>query len=279
MKATYTLALIAVGVVFVTTLPLGASETDDRIESSFINSYAYHAFLKNDAIKTESRNGVVTLTGQVNEASHKYLAQEAVAGLPGVLKVDNRLEVKLEGTEKSDSWIRAKVRSVLALHRKVSGSGTEVDIKDGVITLRGAATSAAQKALASEYAEDVQGVLRVTNVMTVVKSAIATPPTTRAEEPESETIDDASINAQVKVALLLHHSTSSVNTEVGTTNGVVTVSGLAKNAAEKTLVTKLATDISGVKSVINNMTISPALSERGAKLSPVMGLRFVTTGE
>ena len=113
----------------------------------------------------------------------------------------------------------------------------------------------------------------------VVKSAIATPPTTRAEEPESETIDDASINAQVKVALLLHHSTSSINTEVGTTNGVVTVSGLAKNAAEKTLVTKLATDISGVKSVINNMTISPALSGRSAKLSPVVGLRFVTAGE
>ena len=137
MKAIHTLALIAAGAVLVTSTPLCASETDDRIESSFSKSYAYKIYLKDDAIKTESRNGVVTLTGQVNEASHKYLAQEAVAGVPGVQRVDNQLEVKLEGTEKSDTWIRAKVRSVLALHRNVSGRSTQVDIRDGVITLRG----------------------------------------------------------------------------------------------------------------------------------------------
>jgi len=83
MKAIPTLALIAAGAMFVTRAPLCASETDDRIESSFSKSYAYKTYLKDDAIKTESRNGVVTLTGQVNEASHKYLAQETVAGLPG----------------------------------------------------------------------------------------------------------------------------------------------------------------------------------------------------
>ena len=250
ISITRTLALIAAGAVLVTAAPLRASETDDRIESSFNKSYAYKTYLKDDAIKTASRNGVVTLSGEVNEASHKYLAQEVVAGVPGVQRVDNRLEVKLEGTEKSDTWIRAKVRSVLALHRNVSGRSTQVDIRDGVITLRGVATSEAQKELAAEYAEDVKGVLRVTNVMTVVKTPA------NADETVFETIDDPSITAQVKVALALHHSTSSINTKVGTTDGVVTVSGIAKNAAEKTLVTKLATDISGVKSVVNNMTIA-----------------------
>jgi osmotically-inducible protein OsmY len=150
-----TLALIAAGAVLVTSTPLRASETDDRIESSFNNSYTYKTYLKDDAIKTESRNGVVNLTGEVSEANHKYLAQEAAAGIPGVQRVNNRLKVNLEGTEESDAWIRAKVRSVLALHRNVSGSRTEVDIKDGVITLRGAATSDAQRDLATEYAEDV----------------------------------------------------------------------------------------------------------------------------
>ena len=85
----------------------------------------------------------------------------------------------------------------------------------------------------------------------------------------------ASITAQVKVALLLHRSTSSVNTKVGTIDGVVTVSGVAKNAAEKTLVTKLATDISGVKSVVNNMTIAPVLSESGVTPARVEDLRVV----
>ena len=249
----HTLALIAAGTLLVTTTLLCASETDDRIESSFNKSYAYKVYLKDDAIKAESRNGVVTLTGQVNEASHRYLAQEAVAGLPGVQRVDNRLKVNLEGTEESDSWIRAKVRSVLALHRNVSGSRTEVDIKDGVITLRGLATSEAQKELAAEYAGDVKGVLRVTNAMTVARTPAKT------DETVVETVDDASITAQVKLALLSHRSTSSVHTKVGTIDGVVTVSGVARNLAEKTLVTKLAADISGARSVINNMAIAPAL--------------------
>src|SRR5512140_1618567 len=154
---THALVLIAAGAALVTSPSLAASETDDRIESSFSASYANRIYLKDDAIKTESRNGAVTLSGQVNETSHKSLAQETVACIPGVQSVDNRLKVKLEGSEESDSWIQAKVRSVLALHRKVSGNSTQVDIREGVITLRGVATSEAQKELATEYAEDVKG--------------------------------------------------------------------------------------------------------------------------
>jgi osmotically-inducible protein OsmY len=47
-----------------------------------------------------------------------------------------------------------------------------------------------------------------------------------------------------------------MKTSVSTTDGVVTLSGIAKNDAEKSLVTKLVTDINGVTSVINNMTIA-----------------------
>jgi osmotically-inducible protein OsmY len=71
-----------------------------------------------------------------------------------------------------------------------------------------------------------------------------------------EKIDDASITAQVKSSLLAHRSTSAIHTGVATADGAVTVTGIAKNDAEKSLVTKLATDINGVTSVINNMTIA-----------------------
>jgi osmotically-inducible protein OsmY len=74
-------------------------------------------------------------------------------------------------------------------------------------------------------------------------------------ETVGDKIDDASITAEVKSSLLSHHSTSALKTSVETTDGVVTLTGIAKNAAEKTLVTKLVTDINGVNSVINNMTI------------------------
>ena len=74
-------------------------------------------------------------------------------------------------------------------------------------------------------------------------------------EKVSEFIDDASITAQVKLALLFHHSTSVIKTKVATKNGIVTVSGVAKNSAEKDLVGKLVNDIKGVKGLKNEMTI------------------------
>ena len=79
-------------------------------------------------------------------------------------------------------------------------------------------------------------------------------------ETIGDKIDDASITAQVKSALLSHHSTSAIHTGVSTTDGIVTVTGIAKNEAEKSLVTKLATDINGVTSVVNNMTVIVAVS-------------------
>ena len=57
------------------------------------------------------------------------------------------------------------------------------------------------------------------------------------------------------MSLLFHRSTSALNTIVVTNYGAVTLSGKARNAAEKDLVTKLVNDVKGVKSVKNQMTI------------------------
>lgn len=247
----YPLALLAAtGALLVTTVPLCASETDDRIESAAKKSYVFKTYLKDDAIKTESKNGAVILRGTVAEASHKSLAQDTVEGLPGVKSVDNRLKIKGENpAEHSDTWIAMKVKTALLFHRNVRATKTDVNVKDGIVTLTGEASSLAQKELTTEYAKDIDNVKEVRNEMTIAKS----PP--QPGQTLSDKIDDASITAQVKSSLLSHRSTSAIKTKVETTDGVVTLSGIAKNAAEKSLVTKLASDIEGVTSVINNMTI------------------------
>jgi osmotically-inducible protein OsmY len=107
----------------------------------------------------------------------------------------------------------------------------------------------AQKELTTEYAKDVEGVKEVDNEMTI--ATISANP----DETQGEKIDDASITAQVKASLQSHRSTSALRTKVGTTDGVVTLSGIVKSATERATVTKLVTDINGVTRVINNMTI------------------------
>jgi osmotically-inducible protein OsmY len=251
MKSTCPLAIImAAGALLVTSAPLRASDTDSRIESSAAKSYVFKTYLKDDSIKTESKDGVVTLTGTVTKASDKSLAQDTVASLPGVKSVDNQLLVKGDQpAEHSDTWIGLKVKSALLFHRNVSATGTDVYVKNGVVTLQGEASSLAEKELTTEYAKDIDNVKEVKNNMTIAKTP-AIP-----SETVGDKIDDASITAEVKSSLLSHHSTSALKTSVETTDGVVTLTGIAKNAAEKTLVTKLVTDINGVNSVINNMTI------------------------
>ena len=272
IKAACSLALlVAAGTLFATSTTLRASDTDDRIESSAKKSYVFKTHLKDDSIKTVSKDGVVTLTGTVADSSHKSLAQDTVESLPGVKSVDNQLTVKGEShAEHSDGWLSTKVKTTLLFHRNVSASKTDVFVKDGVVSLRGEASSQAQKELTTEYAKDVEGVKDVKNEMTIARTPA------KSDETIGEKIDDASITAQVKASLMSHRSTSALKTKVETTDGVVTVSGKAKNAAEKSLVTKLVTDINGVTSVINNMTVEPVVSKAELQILPVQNLRVVS---
>jgi len=249
MKAKYSTSIIlAVIALLAFSVSVYASKTDSRIEASAKQSYVFKTYLQADDITIKSTDGVVTLTGTVSEESHKALARETVAGLPGVKTVDNKLEVKGEHpAENSDAWLTTKVKTILLFHRNVSAI-TEVNTKDGIVTLRGEATSLAQKDLTTEYAKDVDGVKDVKNEMTVTK-------TPKKTHTVGQKIDDASVTALVKMTLLYHRSTSALNTSVTTNKGVVTLNGKAKNAAEKDLATKLVNDVYGVKSVHNLMTI------------------------
>ncbi len=147
-----------------------------------------------------------------------------------------------KGMRRPDAWITAKVKSALMYQPSVSGLGTNVDTKNGVVTLRGEAENEAQKDLATEYASAIEGVKRVNNMMTV-------------KGEKSSFIDDAAITARVKSALLSRSSTSAFQTGVETRDGVVTLSGRAANEAEKELAERLARDVSGVKEVRNNLTV------------------------
>ncbi len=222
--------------------------TDRTIEKNARSSYNYSTVLDNK-IAVQSDNGVVTLTGTVEDAEAKGLAADTVAGMPGVRSVANDIEVKSTVAEHSDAWIAMKVRSRLLVKSNVSMASTTVAVNEGVVTLTGTAENAAQKDLTAAYAGDIAHVKSVQN------NLIVTEPTGRTM---GDAIDDASITSQVKFALLTHGSTSAVKTKIETKDGIVGVSGEASSDAEKALVTKLTESVRGVKSVNNTMSVVKA---------------------
>ena len=231
--------------------PAAAKEdTDARIVSAAQKSYTFRVYLKDDAVEVASRGGAVTLTGTVANEFHKDLAQETVQSLPGVKSVDNRLLVRAgaPGTA-SDAWLATKVSTALSWHRNVDASATQVSAHDGVVTLSGRVSSPAHRALAEDIARNVEGVKDVKDDLEVAAAA-------PSRKTLAEKIDDASITAQVKAALLAHRGTHMLTTRVKTDRGLVTIRGEARNSAEKELVTRLVADLRGVRKIQNRMTVA-----------------------
>jgi osmotically-inducible protein OsmY len=221
-------------------------DTDRKIEAAARSSYNYHTVLQ-DRVKVSVRNGAVTLTGSVADTGQRSLAADTAANLPGVTSVDNQLAIEPKVPEHSDEWIAFKIRARLLAKANVSATDTDVEVKDGAVTLTGSAQNRAQKDLTELYAKDIDGVKSVNNQLVVNE------PTGR--QKIGEAIDDASVTAQVKYELLAHRSTSALKTKVETHDGLVVIRGEADSAAEKDLVSKLASSVRGVKSVSNEMTI------------------------
>jgi osmotically-inducible protein OsmY len=70
-----------------------------------------------------------------------------------------------------------------------------------------------------------------------------------------ETHFSGTFTALVKMTLLYHRSMSAIHTTIAMKRVEVTLSGNAKNTAEKDLMINLVKDVKGVKSVKNRMTI------------------------
>lgn len=271
MKLNHTFALIVVvGIILTISLLLHADNTDQRVVSAAKETYVFKHYLKDDGIKTVSKDGVVTLTGTVAKASHKSLAQDTVEGLSGVKIVENQLEVTEESPEHSDLWIALNVRSVLLFHRNVRGTEIDVSVRNGNVILSGEVSSHAKKELTIKHVNDIHNLRGVTSVITV-----ATVGGVQGENVD-EKIDDASITAMVKFLLMSQRVTGTPEAQVETKNGVVTLGGIARNTSEKRMVTRIAADTTGVTSVVNHMTIERiAMLSNGSGLRPPQNLRTV----
>ncbi len=226
---------------------IASPSVDRKIEKTAEDSYNYRTVLDNK-VDVKAKDGAVTLTGKVSDKDDRQLAQATVESIPGVTSVDNRIVVDSANPERSDSWIALKIRSRLLVKGNVSAASTKVDVKDGMVLLTGTADNVAQKELTEVYAKEIEGVKSVDNKL-VVKENYDAKPTV------GEKIDDASITTQVKVALMRHKSTSALKTKVETNEGVIVITGEAASDAERSLVTKLAQDVRGVRSVDNRMTV------------------------
>jgi osmotically-inducible protein OsmY len=124
--------------------------------------------------EVSTKDGMVTLKGEADSQAQKDLTTEYAKDVEGVKGVNNEMTIgkapkkkQTVGSKIDDASITAQVKVVLLYHRSTSGLNTSVSTKKGVVTLTGKAKTAAEKDLATKYAEDVNGVKSVKNNMTI----------------------------------------------------------------------------------------------------------------
>lgn len=80
---------------------------------------------------------------------------------------------------------------------------------------------------------------------------------TRGQETIGAYVDDASITTTIKARFVGNKDVAALSIKVETLNGVVMLSGFAKNQTEKDTAEGLARNVNGVKAIRNEIVVRP----------------------
>jgi osmotically-inducible protein OsmY len=145
------------------------AEQEKAIQSALVEK------LGGDAgnIKVAFYDGKVVLSGRVEEDWTQELAKEVALYVPGVTKVENQIEAVKERkvgsgkmiAESGDASLETDVKN--ALHREIGtySNAVEIEVCDGVVSLRGTVPDASRLGLAVKTATGVKGVKKVIDLL------------------------------------------------------------------------------------------------------------------
>jgi len=144
-----------------------------------------------------------------------------------------------------DAGTSARVNAALIQDPQVKAGQIDVETFRGVVQLNGFVDTAVAKDRATSVARSVSGVEEVHNNL-IVKTA---------ERTVETVVDDATITAKVKTALIGNADTQAYQINVETRDGVVQLSGFVNDTDEKYTAESLASNIVGVHHVDNELEI------------------------
>ncbi len=160
--------VVGVGWVVNNLLVGGTSRSDWLIEDDVAFNLDTDYVLQGFQLKSKVKNGVVSLTGEVNNSFEKYHAGNVAADVLGVKQVINRIAV-LRTSMKSDQALTGDVINNLRWNwttRPVL-KDIKVSVINGVVTLKGAVDSGSERREAGRVAFRTAGILAVDNQLTV----------------------------------------------------------------------------------------------------------------
>ena len=178
-------------------------------------------------------------------AKKMLTAVVAAIGLMGAYAAHAEESKRSVGEYTDDKLLVSKVKTALISDKTADANEINVEVYKGVVQLNGFVDGEKEKAQAEAVAKGVAGVKGVENNLEIKQ----------ASQTTGGAIDDSTITAKVKSALIDDDTTKGGDIKVETRGGVVQLSGFVSNQAQKDAATKVAKAVSGVKAVNNGLGI------------------------
>lgn len=153
-----------------------------------------------------------------------------------------------------DGWVEGKLETALVLNKHLNPFKIDIDVDNDTATLKGTVSTEIEKELAEEIALSIEGIDDVNNKMEVNETYHGKKETTERRS-FTQTVEDATINASVKTALISSPNIKGLSIDVDTKNQEVTLSGEVETKAQKNLAEVIARNNDKVKQVTNKLEV------------------------
>ncbi len=214
-------------------------KNDNQIQKDVMEELKWEPFLNSAEIGVAVRNGIVTLSGQVDSYYKKVSAVEAAKKVAGVKAVAEDIQVGVSSAHaKTDTEIAEAVLNALKWHTAVQEEKIKIKVDNGNVTLTGEVDWDFQRSNARKAIEGLTGVRSITNLIKV-----------------NSKITPAGIQRKIESAFQRAASINSRKVKVDVKGSKVILSGTVTSLAEKEEAEASAWNAEGVTEVESNLDI------------------------
>jgi len=214
-------------------------KTDMQLQRDVIDELRWDPAVGRAEIGVAAKDGVVTLSGEVDTFAQKYAAEHAATRVGGVRAVAEELTVKLPtATERSDTDLAHAAVTALRWDVEVPDDRVTVRVEDGWIALEGTVEWQYQRTAAVRALRYLTGVKGLTNLITVKP---------RASAPD--------VRAKIETALKRSAELDAQRIQVEASNGTVRLTGNVRSWAERNDAEQAAWSAPGVSKVEDRLLV------------------------
>jgi osmotically-inducible protein OsmY len=157
--------------------------SDSSLRQNILDELEFEPSIDANDIGVAVEDGIVTLSGHVQNYSQKQAAERIVARVKGVRGIAEELEVRYPGgSGVADDEIARRVLDTLKWSTQVPDGKVQVTVQKGWVTLSGKLDWNYQKVGAANAIGDLKGVTGVTNKITIKPQVTSVDVRKRIEE-------------------------------------------------------------------------------------------------